>query len=176
MQPTQESSPTSHKSSTTGSRLLQITREFKVPVETLFKAFTTAEAIKAWWWPKGLYADKVEYDFQEGGDYFINMKGYDQGGGGMAGHFENIIENKRIVMSDQFADEDGNVISAKEAKMPGTWPEWIFITLDFESLGDNSSRLNLSQEGIPNELQEECLQGWNESFDKLETYFEEIKH
>jgi hypothetical protein len=33
-------------------------------------------------------------------------------GGGMTGQFEELTENERIVMSDQFADENGRAISA----------------------------------------------------------------
>src|SRR4051812_4025534 len=72
-----------HKNSNPQSKLLEIERPFKVPVDQLFAAFTTPEALKNWWWPNGLYTDRVEFDFREGGKYFINMKGFDQGGGGM---------------------------------------------------------------------------------------------
>lgn len=162
----------SHLNSTPQSKLLKIEREFKAPVDRLFDAFTTAEAIKVWWWPKNLYADRVDYDFREGGLYLINMKGLDKGGGGMVGQFEEIIENKRIVMSDRFADENGKPISAEEAKVEGVWPELIYITLEFSSNGENASQLNLSQQGVPNEMQKDCIQGWNESFDKLKKYLE----
>lgn len=169
------SQSTAHKHSTPQSRLIEIDRQFSVPVDRLFDAFTTSEELKVWWWPKGLYADRVDLDFREGGKYFINMKGFDRGGGGMTGEFEEIVENERLVMTDQFADENGRVISAKEAQMPGVWPERCYVTLEFESVGENSSRLLLSQEGIPNELHQECIQGWNESFDKLETYLSGLK-
>ncbi|MES3039259.1 MAG: SRPBCC domain-containing protein [Bdellovibrionota bacterium] len=159
-----------HKNSTPQSKLLEIKREFNVPVEKLFQAFTNSEALKIWWWPKGLYADRVDVDFKEGGKFFINMKGFDRGGGGMTGQFQEIIPDKLIVMTDQFADENGKAISAQEAKMPGQWPELAYITFEFYSLGHDKSGFLLSQEGIPNELQKDCIQGWTESFDKLENY------
>lgn len=175
MEPTQELMKKSSKymNSTPQSKLLIVERNFNCPVNQLFKAFTTPEALKIWWWPKGLFTDRVDMDFREGGMYFINMKGFDQGGGGMTGHFEQIVENQKIVMTDQFSDENGNAISAKEANMPGAWPDMIYITIDFSSVDDSTSRLKLCQQGIPNELQKECLQGWNESFDKLEKYLSE---
>lgn len=162
---------TSHRTSTPESQLLEIEREFDVPVERLFRAFTNPEELKVWWWPKNLYADRIDLDFSEGGRFFINMKGYDKaGGGGMGGRFEEIVDNKLIVMSDHFTDKEGNKISPEEANMKGVWPEEIYITFEFEALDDNRSRFQLYQQGIPNELQEDCYQGWNESFDKLEEY------
>lgn len=167
---------TLYKVSTVNSKLLVIDRDFNVPVEKLFDAFSHGEVIKVWWWPKDLYADKVNYDFKEGGKYFISMKGFDQGGGGMTGQFEEIVKNERIVMTDYFSDEKGNPISAAQADMPGQWPDTVYITFDFESFGEDKSRFKLSQQGIPNEMQKDCTQGWNESFDKLEKYLMSHKH
>ena len=100
-----------HKNSTPQSRLLEIDREFNVPVTRLFEAFKSPEAIKAWWWPNGLYTDRVEYDFREGGRYFVNMKGdaANMGGGGVTGRFEEIVENERLVMTDGFAEPADDV-------------------------------------------------------------------
>jgi uncharacterized protein YndB with AHSA1/START domain len=170
MQTSQDNTKHSSSGTTPQPPLLELQRQFTVPVEKLFDAFTSSEAVKIWWWPKDLYADRVDLDFSEGGKYFFNMKGFEQGGGGMTGRFEEIVKNKRIVMTDQFADAQGNPISAQEAKMPGDWPEMIHITFDFESVGDETSRLKLSQTGIPSIVQEDCKQGWSESFDKLERY------
>ena len=149
------------------TKLLQLERKFKVPVDKLFKAFASSKALKKWWWPKGLYADHVDIDFREGGKYFINMKGYDEGGGGMTGEFKEIVENKRIVMTDQFSDEKGNPISPEEAGMEGEWPEQIYIIVDFEPVDDKTCKIKLTQNGIPTEVQKDCIQGWSESFEKL---------
>lgn len=165
-----------HKDSTPNSKLLELDRKFNVPVEKLFAAFTDAEVLKIWWWPKNLYADRIDYDFREGGRYYINLKGFEEGAGGMTGHFEQIIKNERIVMTDQFANEKGQAISPQEAKMPGEWPSMAYITFEFESIDQNHSRFKLLQQGIPNEMQKDCIQGWTESFDKLQNYLNSHKH
>jgi uncharacterized protein YndB with AHSA1/START domain len=165
-----------HKNSTPQSKLLVIERKFNVPVDQLFNAFTASEALKSWWWPKDLYSDQIEIDFREGGKYFINMKGSDVGSCGMTGEFEEIVQNKRLVMTDQFSDGNGRPISPKEAKMPGEWPELLYITFEFASVDENTSRFTLFHQGIPNEAQEDCIQGWSESFDKLEKYLNARKN
>lgn len=168
-----------HLSSTPQSKLLVIEREFNVPVDQLFEAFTTDKALKTWWWPKGLYSDHVEWEFREGGYYFINLKGLDSGGGGggVTGQFEEIVNNKRIVMTDSFADEKGNAITAMEANMSGEdWPEVAYITFEFDSIDENTSKFKLSHQGIPNKEQKDCIQGWSESFDKLKKYLNDRKH
>ena len=90
----------------------------------------------------------------------------------MTGDFQEIMENERIVMTDQFSDAQGRPISAQEAKMNGVWPTVIYITFDFESVGESTSRFTLSKEGIPNEMQK----GWSESLDKLEVYLSTEKN
>jgi uncharacterized protein YndB with AHSA1/START domain len=165
--------PSMTEGSAPDPKLLEIRRDFQVPVVRLFEAFGSAEALKAWWWPDGLHADRIDLQFREGGRYFISMKGQVQGkdvSGGMTGEFEEIVENKRIVMTDSFADERGRAISAQEAGMPGQWPEQISITFEFEAAGNAASRFRLAQQGIPDEMQKDCIQGWSESFDKLERY------
>jgi uncharacterized protein YndB with AHSA1/START domain len=104
--PHKSSQPTAHKNSGPQSRLLKIKRKFKVPVSQLFNAFKTPEALKAWWWPRGFHAEHIDLDFCKGGSYFIDMKGYARGGGGMTGQFEEIIENKRIALTDSFTDKN----------------------------------------------------------------------
>ncbi len=159
--------------SAASSNLLEIRRDFQVPVARLFEAFSSGAALKAWWWPNGLHADRIDFDFRENGRYFISMKGQVQGkdaSGGMTGEFEEIVENERIVMTDSFADEKGRAISPQEAGMPGRWPEQINITFVFEAKGQSASRLRLAQQGIPDEMQKDCVKGWSESFDKLERY------
>jgi uncharacterized protein YndB with AHSA1/START domain len=160
-------------------KLLEIRREFQVPVARLFEAFATADVVKAWWWPNGLHAERIDYDFREGGRYFISMKGQVQGkdaSGGMTGEFEEIVNKERIVMTDSFADEKGRAISAQDAGMPGQWPEQISITFEFETASKEASRFRLAQQGIPDEMQKDCIQGWSESFDKLERYLAHRTH
>ncbi len=167
---TAQTHSTQHFDSTPQSPLLVIDRDFNVPVKKLFDAFTNVEKLKAWFWPNGLYSDHIEMDFREGGKYFINMKGMEDHGGGMIGQFEEIIPNKRIVLTSQLADKNGNPISAKDINMPGEWPEIIYITYEFSPITESKSHFKLSQQGIPNEAQRDCYRGWGESFDKLERY------
>lgn len=164
-----QTSQENHRSSTPQSNLLQLKHEYAVPVEQLFAAFTTPEALKRWWWPNGVDADRIDLEFREGGGFFISMRG-NKNFHGMTGEFEEIVPNERLVMTDQFADENGRPISAKEAKMPGEWADVCYITFDFDSLDANRSRVRLSQQGIPNEMQKDCLRGWTEMFEKLERY------
>ena len=55
--------------------------------------------------------------------------------------------------------------------MLGQWPEQIYITFEFEATDQEDEPVaRLAQTGIPDEMQKDCVQGWSESFDKLEKY------
>jgi len=51
--------------------------------------------------------------------------------------------------------------------MPGDWPRELLITFELQE-ADGATKLKLTHEGIPDEMHDECVKGWNESFDKLE--------
>jgi hypothetical protein len=78
----------------------------------------------------------------------------------------------KIVVSDSFADEAGKVIPANEAGMPGDWPMECYVTVEFESAGPDQTKMAISHEGIPAEMHDECVEGWNQSIDKLQRFVE----
>ena len=69
--------------------------------------------------------------------------------------------------TDRFSDEKGNIKPASEFGMPGNWPKELLITFELEE-ADGATKLKLEHEGIPVEMREECIKGWDESFDKLQ--------
>ena len=82
--------------------------------------------------------------------------------------YKEIVPHKKIVMSDSFADVDGNVVSADYYGMKG-FPLELMITVSFEDVDGASTRMTLTHVGLPlGEMRQQCQMGWNESFDKLE--------
>ena len=72
-----------------------------------------------------------------------------------------------MVITDNFSDENGNIKPASEYDIPGDWPDELLITFELEE-ADGATKLRLLHEGIPEEMYDDCVKGWNESFDKLE--------
>jgi uncharacterized protein YndB with AHSA1/START domain len=77
-----------------------------------------------------------------------------------------IMPMEKIVCTDSFADEKGNVVPASNYGMPGDWPLKLTVEVTFEELRGKTI-MTLRQVGIPEEIMKECETGWNESFDKL---------
>lgn len=150
---------------------LVITRDFAAPRELIWKAWTEPGLFRRWWGPKGFSTPVSMIDFQVGGRYQYCMRG--AGPDGVVrdywgtGVYREIVPKERIVASDSFADEKGNVVPASHYGMPGKWPLELTVRVTFRKAG-RGTRMILRHTGFPTaKVREMAGSGWNESFDKL---------
>ena len=149
------------------SKMIIIDRVFHLPLNKVWRAWTQPESFKKWWGPKDFTCPSSSMDFRIGGKYLHCMRSSKGEEFWSTGIFKEIDPYKKLRFTDNFADKRGNVIPASEMNMPGEWPPELLITVSFKEEGDNT-RIQLQHEGIPAEMYEDCITGWNESFDKLE--------
>lgn len=146
---------------------LTITRVFDAPRELVWKAWTDPRYFVRWWGPKYFTTPFCEIDLRVGGKYLNCMRSPDGNNYWSTGAYREIIPMERIVCTDSFADEKGNVVPASHYEMPGDWPLEMLVTVTFEESGGNTT-MTLRHEGVPaGDMRENCQGGWNESFDKL---------
>lgn len=145
---------------------LIITRVFDAPVELVWKAWTEPEHFKNWWGPRNFTAPACKIDFRVGGKYHCCMHSPDGKDFWSTGVYREIVLMEKIVYTDSFADEKGNVVPASYYEMSGdNWP--LEMTVTFEENG-GKTKMTLKHVGIPvGEMKEMTGVGWNESFDKL---------
>jgi uncharacterized protein YndB with AHSA1/START domain len=133
----------------------------------VWKAWTTPEEMKKWWGPKYFTAPVSKIDLRVGGKYLSGMRGPDGKDYWSTGVYRELIPLERIVATDSFADEKGNVVPASHYGMAGDFPLELLVTVTFEALG-NKTKMVLRHEGIPFGMMREMTEtGWRESFDKL---------
>ena len=82
------------------------------------------------------------------------------------GVYNEITPPSRLVYTDNFADEHGNIVSASHYGLPGDWPAQIVVTVTLEE-ENGKTKVTVRQQGIPGVMSEMASQGWNGSFDKL---------
>jgi len=146
---------------------LTITRIFDAPREKVWQAWTSPEEIKKWWGPKYFTAPVSKIDLRVGGKYLSCMRGPDGKDYWSTGVYRELVPMERIVVTDSFADEKGNVVPASHYGMTGDFPLELLVTVTFEELG-NKTKMVLRHEGIPLGMMREMTEtGWSESFDKL---------
>ena len=148
---------------------LVIRREFNSSLQKLWQAWTEPEQVMQWWGPKSFTCPVSKIDFRVGGKYLFSMRGPEGKDNWSTGTYKEIIPMKKIVCTDSFSDKDGNVIHAAEYGLPGNWPTELLVTLVFEDM-NGKSKLTLTHSGIPEEMQRQTQNGWEESLDKLDAF------
>ncbi len=144
-----------------------INRVFNLPVSVVWLAWTDAEYFKKWWGPRGFTCPSSKMEAKVGGKYLSCMRGPDGKEFWSTGVVKELIPERKLVVTDSFSDEKGNIKPASEYGMPGDWPKELLITVYLEE-ADGATKMKLKHQGIPAEMREDCIKGWNESFDKLE--------
>lgn len=87
------------------------------------------------------------------------------------GVFREIVEPERLVLTDSFADADGNVVPASYHGLPGDWPPETVMTVTLKER-DGGTALTVRDEGIPEEMRALAELGMRQSLDKLAGYLE----
>ena len=144
-----------------------IQRVFELPVSKVWQALTVPEYFKKWWGPNGFTCPSSTMEARKGGKYLNCMRGPDGKEYWSTGVVKEFIPNKKLVVTDSFSDAKGNITSASAHGLSGEWPRELLITFELEEVG-GTTKLKLTHEGVPQEMHDECIKGWNESFDKLE--------
>ena len=144
-----------------------INRVFNLPVSVVWLAWTDGEYFKKWWGPKDFTCPSSKMEAKVGGKYLNCMRGPDGKEYWSTGEVKELIPERKLVVTDSFSDEKGNIKSAAEYGMPGDWPKELLITVYLEE-ADGATKMKLRHQGVPDEMREDCIKGWNESFDKLE--------
>ncbi|EGL15628.1 MULTISPECIES: SRPBCC family protein [unclassified Paenibacillus] len=97
-----------------GENELVTTREFDVPRELVFRAWTTPELLARWWGPKGFTNTFHECDIRPGGTWTLIMHGPD--GTDYPNHsvFVEVVAPERVVLDH---------LSGHEFRLTGTFED-----------------------------------------------------
>lgn len=153
-----------------------ISRVFDAPRELVWKCFTEAERMQAWFGPKGSTVVASTMDLRVGGTYHGAMR--DESGRVMWAKFvyREVVAPQRLVWVHSFSDEAGGLT---RHPLSPTWPLELLTTVTFEETGDGKTKLMLRWSPLnatPLERQtfaaarEGMRGGWNGSFDRLSDY------
>ncbi len=161
----------------TNKNKLVITRVFDALVKTVWKYWSEPEYLKKWWGPTDFSCPESKIDFKVGGKYLSCMQASnseklpeEMRGQKMwsTGVYREIVQMKKIVATDSFSDENGNIIPASSYGLEG-FPMALEVTVTFEEL-DGKTKMILEHAGIANigdKSRSDMEQGWNQSLDKL---------
>lgn len=162
-----------------------IERVFDAPKELVWKAWTDEEMAKMWWGPEHFTAPSIKIDLKVGGKYVFAMHGPagSQWDKDMysAGVYKEIVPpsagsgQAKLVVTDYFSDEEGNMIMPEAAGMESAdFPKETIVTVLFEEAGEDKTKLSIIYQRPETEAQFQAMlksgmkEGWNSSLNKLE--------
>lgn len=146
---------------------LIIERTFNAPRQLVWQTWTEPEKIKQWWGPTNYTAPVCKVDFRVGGGYLYCMRSTEGINFWSKGTYLEINTPSKIVVTDSFSDENGNIFTASELGFPGDWPLELVVTITLDE-ANGKTFLKLHHEGIPGEFQWMTEAGWIEALDKFE--------
>ena len=90
----------------------------------------------------------------------------------VGGEYREIDPPSRIVVTDYFADEQGNMVDPTALGMNEDWPKEALIELTFEEVEGGKTRMTMQHHvgAARKEDSDGAEAGWNESFDRLAEY------
>ncbi|MCA9361369.1 SRPBCC domain-containing protein [Candidatus Kaiserbacteria bacterium] len=154
-------------------KTLSIKRIFGTAKSRLWEAYTTAEAIAAWFGPAGWETEVPYLDFKDGGEWRYIMKCVDKNQGEWFGMtsagkavYSNINPENSFEYTDYFTDEDGNV----NESMPVSHSKLVL-----QENEDGSTTLMVTTEYETEEALKQVLEmgmetGYDQTLDKLEGF------
>jgi uncharacterized protein YndB with AHSA1/START domain len=152
---------------------ITIVKTFDAPVESVWKYWSEPEYFKQWWGPAAATCIASRIDFRVGGTYHNCLRIQGREGKTMdawaTGTYKVIEPFKKIVFSDCFADESGNIVSASYYGIADGDDE-LEVDITFEVLGADRTKMTLRHTKLhkTNEHVRHAMEkSWQESFNKI---------
>ncbi|PKN17346.1 MAG: hypothetical protein CVU71_16320 [Deltaproteobacteria bacterium HGW-Deltaproteobacteria-6] len=154
-----------------------IERVFDAPSRAVWRAWTEPEIIQQWWGPGDFTAPSIKVDLKVGGQYIFAMHGpkgseWDKDMYS-AGIYQEIVPGKKLVLTDYFSNEKGEMQEPADYGMDSDFPKESTVTVLFEEPETGRTKLSViypepaKKEQMEAMLKSGMKEGWNSSLEKL---------
>ncbi|MCB1517129.1 MAG: SRPBCC domain-containing protein [Hyphomicrobiaceae bacterium] len=158
-----------------------LTRTFDAPKDLVWKCWTDADHLAAWWGPE-IFTNRVDMDFRPGGRQLITMIDPEGKEYPIEATFFEIEEGSHFIGGMTTEDYDGDW-KAQFAKWAGGNSDGVLkvvMRVDFEDLGDSRTRVTMTQTFPTTGERDANVKmgaepGWRESFVKLDAYLTRLQ-
>jgi len=163
-----------------GKRLV-IERIFNAPRSAVWRAWTGPD-LRKWWGPEGFSAPLASVDLRPGGRYVFAMHGPEGSDWDKdmysAGVYKEIVPQTKLVVTDYFSDEKGEMLEPANAGPDPDFPRVSTVTELFEEAAGGKTKLTIMYPEPETKKEREAMvnsgmkEGWNSSLDKLKKTLE----
>lgn len=140
----------------TKENTVELSKDFTVPVERLFQAWTEPEELKQWWHPMDNNLESVTNELHEGGLVEYNFEDKNLK---ISGNYKEARQNEKLVYTWNWELADSKLHNAAYT-----------LTITFEA-AEGGSRLHVRQVGSSEYKATQSLEeGWKNGLDSLDAY------
>jgi uncharacterized protein YndB with AHSA1/START domain len=151
-----------------GEHTIVISRSFEAPRQLVWQMLTNPEYVMRWWGPEHFTSPVCKIDLRVGGSFLFCMRSPESQDFWSTGTYREIVAPERLVYSQSFADENGNIVPATHYGMAANIPLVSQLTVTLDEIEKDKTQLTLHYVGIPaGEMKEMATLGWKQSFDKI---------
>lgn len=154
---------------------LQLERTFEAPRSLVWKAWTDPKLIKQWWGPEHFTGSFAKNDLKVGGKFLYAMRAPDKKDYWSTGSYLEIQPERKIVVTDSFSNRKGEIVDPKTYGMPPDMPREMLVTVIFEEIAPNQTKVSIKQAGMPASMMKDATSGWSTSLDKFAKILAEQK-
>jgi uncharacterized protein YndB with AHSA1/START domain len=152
-----------------------VTRIFDAPVARVWNAWTDPEQVMRWWGPNGFTSPFAKMDFRVGGTSLVCMRASKEFGGQdyySTWEYREIEPLRRIEYVHNLADKDGTKADPVQLGMPPDFPRDQRHSVTFETLGDNQTKMTVTEFGwTAGQMMEWAKIGLEQCLDKMAATF-----
>jgi uncharacterized protein YndB with AHSA1/START domain len=157
-------------------RDLILERFFNAPRDLVFTVFSDSDLLESWWGSMGWETENITFEFKPNGIWHYCMRCTDENQEDLFGEeswgkavFQEIIIPEKIVYTDTFSDEQGNIIE----EMPE-----ILVTMSFIEQEGKTKLIARSQfesaESLQHVLEMGIVEGFDSQSERLDFLLEEL--
>jgi uncharacterized protein YndB with AHSA1/START domain len=138
--------------------VLHLSRVFAAPRERVFAAWTSPEAIKAWFGPENCRVLEAEVDLRVGGEFCLSLSTQRLGEIKLRGQYREVTPPAKLIYTWQW---EGNPELAAGTSL---------VTVQFLPTGAATEVRLTHERFLSTEARDDHGRGWSGTFDKLEKY------
>lgn len=148
-----------------------VSREFRAPVERVWRAWTEPADLRGWWGPQGFTSPRADVDLRVGGRILVTMRAPAEWGGAEYHNTWTITALEaphRLDYEMRHTDSEGVPIGPAAAGIPGGVPEVGHHEVRLTDLGDGRTRLDMVEHGyLTEEARDMSRSGLEQCLDNM---------
>ena len=146
---------------------VHLSQLYYAPCETVFSAWSSADALKRWYAPYGCTVEIKHFDFRTGGTFLLCIRNPDYPDCWCTGTYHEIDAPKRIAFSMALCDEEGRLLDCDDAGKDADWPSETIVIVEFAE-EDGQTMLSLHQNALESvAVRTGAHAGWLQMLERL---------